>query len=194
MILGIASPGGGRNDVGDRGGRVRMWLAHLAGGLFGGGSAATLVWILASPVRTLPPHAATVSAFAGAVAFFTAWDLIKFRLPFRGRQVPATWKSAYGATRSYGMYGAFLGAGLLTYVSVGATYVLYCGLALMSDLTTAAAAGAIYGVARAGLVGPAALSVETSSKLLYRSKYSQPALSIVSAFASSGLLLQGMHL
>lgn len=184
MILGIASPVGGREDSQILLLRLRMWLAHLTGGAIGGAAMGCLVWILASPIRTFPPRLVGVILFAAAGLVFAVWDLAKFHLPFSGQQVPARWASAHGAVQGYAMYGIYLGTGLLTFVPVGATYVLFSGLALITSFGTAAIAGALFGVARTGLIGPAALAADSISRLLFRSRLSHAVFPRVSAASS----------
>src|ERR671939_1825409 len=123
MIFGIASPGGGRSES-SVALRIGMWLAHVVGGAGGGILAATLVWLLAAPLRTFPPEAALAALFVAWTVIFVAWDLMKFTLPISGNQVPARWIATYGPIRSYAMYGVHLGAGLATYVPVGLTSVV----------------------------------------------------------------------
>jgi hypothetical protein len=122
------------------------------------------------PVRTLPPDVVVFVLFIGLAAFFIVWDLRKFDLPFQGRQVPATWIARYGAVRSYALYGAFLGAGVITFVPIGAIYVTFGAVALLVGIGSATIAGALYGVARAALVGPAAFVADASSRFLFRSQ------------------------
>lgn len=188
MILGIASPGGGRSDSSAAGIRVRMWVSHVCGGLLGGATTAAGVWLLATPIRTLMPRNVSLVVFVCIAIFAIAWDTKRFRPQRHGRQVPAKWIATHGAVRGYAMYGAVLGSGLLTYIPVGATYVVFAGVALLAGLPSAIVAGAAFGAARAGLVGPAALAAATTSKLLYRSRASQLVLPRLSALGSAALL------
>ena len=189
MIFGIASPGGGRSEATIRL-RIGMWLAHVAGGAIGGLLMGTLVWFLAAPLRTFSPEVLVVSLFGVWTVTFIAWDLLKFELPFSGKQVRATWIAAYGPTRSYAMYGAALGSGLATYVPIGLTYVVFAALAISPSVAIAAMAGAAFGTARTSVAGPGSLVAEPISRLLYRSGLAQRAFAKVSAVASLCILLR----
>lgn len=187
MIFGIASPGGGRSES-TVALRIGMWLAHVVGGAGGGVLAATLVWLLAAPLRTFPPEAALATLFVAWTAIFVVWDLRKFDLPIAGKQVPAGWIATYGPIRSYAMYGLQLGAGLATHVPVGLTYVVFAALALSPSILVAASAGVAFGVARTSVAGPGALVAEPISRLLYRSRRAQWASARLSAIASIAVL------
>lgn len=83
--------------------------------------------------------------------------------------------------------GELLGAGFLTFIPMGATYVLFAVIASWANVTAAVAAGAAFGATRAGAVGPAALAAEASSRVLYRSRFAHIGWPKLSAVASLGL-------
>jgi hypothetical protein len=150
---------------------------------------AGLAWILLTPLRTFLPRAALVVLFAAVAVVSLLIDLRLLRRPLRGSQVPQTWVRRYGFVRGFALYGLFLGSGLLTHVPHAATYTLFAGLCLFLPPWSAVVAGALFGLGRTAIVGPAALAADPASKLLYRSRASNIILPPVSALLSVGLLL-----
>ena len=176
MILGIAaSVGGGRE-------KLSMTATHLTGGAVGGAAAALLAWTLATPIRSSAPDVLVAALALGWALLAIAADLKRIRLPRRNCQVPQKWYRRYGPTRGYFYYGAALGAGLITYIPYGITYVVFGAAAVASSPLGAAAVGAAFGIGRTALIGPAALAAERASVWLFRGPFSHrvlPKLSIV---------------
>lgn len=163
MVLAIASPVRG-------GSKLLLAGSHVVGSTLGGVVVALLLWILLAPARTLAPPAAA-ALFVAVALVAVATDLGAGRVRFRkGRLIPSTWWVTARPGLRAGLYGAWLGAGLLTFVPVALTYVVFAlGAATVSGFL-AVAIGAAFGAARGGMTALAGLSgPDRVSRILYRS-------------------------
>lgn len=154
----------------------------------GGTAMATILWVAATPLRTLIAGHATRALLIAVLGACVLFDLGLARLPESKRQVPQEWLRRYGPTKSFAAYGAVLGAGLLTPVPSAVVYAVFvlCGFAKL--LVTAVVAGAIFGAARAGVVGLAALQPSLSSRVLFRSALSQNVLPRIGTLVTTSML------
>jgi hypothetical protein len=156
MVLGIAGLGEARSlfRVGGR-----MAAAHAMCGAVGGALVVAALWLLVTPLRTLPPAWARAALVAGIAIACAAADLGLLELPRQRRQVPQRWYRRYGAVRSYGLYGLWLGGALGTNITYMCEVALFAGAALTLPLPLAALAGAVFGLARAAPIGPLGASI-----------------------------------
>lgn len=185
MALGLTSLGGGSSSFLRR---SSTWFAHELGGMAGGAAMATTLWFAATPLRTLIAGDATRALLIALLAACVLFDLGLTRLPESKRQVPQEWLQRYGPTKSFAAYGAVLGAGLLTPVPSAVVYAVFvlCGFAKL--LGTAIVAGAVFGAARAAVVGLAALQPGLSSRVLFRSTLSQNVLPRIGTLVTGSML------
>lgn len=153
MIGGIASLVQGEREKRLRV-TTRMWLAHTAGGVIGGAAMAAALWLVFTPLRTLPPELFVVSVFVVLAAAALLAELERLGLPRQARQVPQLWSRRYGPSGSYALYGLWLGAGLATNVTYTVEYVAFFAAALFLSLPSALIAGAAFGLGRTALIGP----------------------------------------
>lgn len=118
------------------------------------------MWFVASPIRTMLPSLTAVGLLLPLCAVAMALDLRWISLPnvLRRGQVPVKWLARYGPSRSYFLYGFSLGAGVFTFVPFAITFVAFSAGALLAPFWGAVAAGAGFGIGRAGLVTPFAQS------------------------------------
>lgn len=127
-------------------------LSHVVGGALGGAGSMALLWLLASPLRLAPP-VVLVAAMAGCIGIAVASDLHLLRVPRSLRQVPQSWLARYGVSRSYLLYGIFLGSIGLTF----APYTVILGVAaatsLAQGLPMAVFTGMAFGLGRTLPVG-----------------------------------------
>ena len=192
MILGIASLGEGRSSVQRR---VAVWGAHMLGGITGGGVTAAVVWLLASPLRSLLPRPSADVLFLSVCAVAVATDLRLLALRKPGCQVPATWLRRYGAVRSYWLYGVRLGAGLLTHMPYSVIYVVFAAIGLLiSSPGHAMLIGAAFAGARTFVIGPGSIAPTISSVVMYRSSSTRrllPVLSAISVIAMAAFAIGG---
>jgi hypothetical protein len=154
MIGGIASlvQGERRRKLG-----VSMWLAHTGLGITGGVGMAALVWLLLTPLRTIPPEPVVIAIFLGISAAAVLAELNLIPMPRQARQVPQWWYGRYGPTRSYALYGLWLGAGLATNVTYTLEFVIFAAAGLLLPLPQALVVGLAFGFARTAFVGPLGL-------------------------------------
>ncbi len=178
MIQGISAPVGDASFI-----RVRLAIAHVAGGAVGGLVGGVIAWFAVVPLRTMVPEAIVLAAVAsGAVAGAAMIDLgAGRRLRRRGTQVPQTWRARLGEGWAFFAYGATLGAGLVSYVPYAVTYVGFAVAALTLPLGLAVLVTAAFGAARASAVAVAALSPHRASIVLYRSSSASATFSMLSA-------------
>jgi hypothetical protein len=148
-----------------------------------------LVWLALTPIRTVVPRAGLLALLTVVATLCALVDFGVLRRPATGRQVPATWLRRYGPVRSYGLYGIVLGAGLLTHVPHALTYLTFAALGLLLPAHLAVLVGALFGIARSFVIGPAAPKAELASKLLFRSRGSQLIWPKVSAVVSLAVVL-----
>jgi hypothetical protein len=180
MVLGLTALGEGRMPTSMR---IQMAVLHTAGGLVGGALGFGAVWLLLTPIRTF--GTATAVVITSAVAFAAVGlDVGVLRPRRRGRQVSPAWYTRYGPRRSYLYFGAVLGAAIGTIRPFAVSYVVFCAAALWLPLHLALLAGALFGLGRTGIIGPASLRATTCSRVLYRARHAHAAWSVVSVAAS----------
>jgi hypothetical protein len=150
-MVGTIGLAGGRGS----GGRIMRWvirlgaphalMASLTGALVGtlvamvgGATAATVgqapVWVLGLVLALTA---------AAEVAGFPAQYLA------RAKQVPMSWKQVFPAPMSAAIYGATLGAGVLSTVYFWSFYALLLALLILGNVAFGALGGAAYGLGRA---------------------------------------------
>lgn len=181
MIVGITSLGESRTSIRTR---LRLWLLHSIGGLIGGTTTAVVIVLASAPLRAFVPYEGRLGLCAALLGFFLLVDLRVIRMRSRRRQVPATWTTRYGNGRAYFLYGAFLGAGLATYVPYAITYGIFATALLILPLELALVAGALFGVGRALGTGLGLMPYSLPQKLagrLYGSPIGQRTASYLSA-------------
>ena len=187
MILAIGSLGEGAPR---RRTKLAMAAAHLAGGAIGGCAAIAVVWLAATPVRTLLPQAVAIVLLVPIVAWALSVDLgHTLKSSARGRQVQSTWLKHRGPIVGFALYGAKLGAGLLTYVPFAVTYAMFAAAALLLSGPAALACGALFGAARACAVTVGALRAEAASQILFRRRGSRRLYLAVSVAASIAIIV-----
>jgi hypothetical protein len=93
------------------------------------------------------------------VAIFIELEVLQFSAPYRHWQVPRDWPSKYGAAGGYGLWGATLGAGFLSYVPFASYHVLLVWLLLSGGPASGAVIGGLYGAGRVlASLGPAVMA------------------------------------
>ncbi|MCP9486398.1 MAG: hypothetical protein MSC30_11095 [Gaiellaceae bacterium MAG52_C11] len=150
MIVGITSLGEGRTPIRTR---LILWLVHSLGGLVGGTATAIVVVLASAPLRAFVPYEGRLGLCAVLLGFLLLVDLRVIRMTSRRRQVAATWTTRYGNGRAYFLYGAFLGAGVATYVPYAITYGIFATALLILPLELALVAGGLFGLGRALGIG-----------------------------------------
>lgn len=164
MILGLTALGEGSMPTRIR---VRASVGHLLGGVLGGAAVAAVLWLLASPFRTLAPSFIP-ALIVGAVALMAlAIDTGQVR-ERPGRQVPAVWFGRYGPSRSYAMYGLMFGSTFATLRPFAVIYPVFAGIAMLVPLPAALLSGALFGAGRTATIGFASLRATAISGILYR--------------------------
>jgi hypothetical protein len=185
MILGLTT-------LGERGPtfleRLRMGGAHGAGGTIGGAATVGIVWMVATPVRTLlgvgVSHLVVVLVLAAAVAV----DLQVVHWYDRPVQVDPEWRERYGHVRSYFYYGMIFGFGWLTFKPSAVFYSVIAIAGLTLPLPAALAVGGAFGFAHTMPVYPASYAAARSSTILFRGRRAVPVWRLVGAATSVALL------
>lgn len=163
----IASPVGdareGRQRLADV---VRFGIASTA-------TAAALGFLLGSAGHVvLPPHAwhtRLVTMLVTVVALvFAATEAmgIKLLVPTRDWIVPRKWGLIYGRRRFYYLFGAMMGAGLLTMVPFIGVYLVIASCLLLGSGGAAATVMALFGLGRTVPLLAVALSLRSSGSAL----------------------------
>jgi hypothetical protein len=185
MALGLTALGEGRMPA-----RMRLEAsaAHSLGGVIGGGVVAAGLWLAATPIRTLFPSPVPELVVSIIAIAAVAIDANLLKLQNRSGQVPAVWYGRYGPQRSYAMYGFLFGAGFATLRPHAVIYTVFAALALLAPLPAAALGGAVFGLGRTVVIGPASLRATAVSWLLYRSPRVHRVWSAVSIVLSVALL------
>lgn len=187
MILAIGSLGEGAPR---RRTRLAMATSHLVGGVVGGCAGIAVVWLAATPVRTLLPPEVAIALLIPIVGWALSVDLgHTLKSSARGRQVQSTWLQHRGDVVGFALYGAKLGTGLLTHVPFAATYATFAAAALLLSGPAALACGALFGAARAGVVVVGALRAERASQILFRRRGSRRVYLAVSVAASIAIVV-----
>jgi hypothetical protein len=108
--------------------------------------------LLASPPTLLACIAGTLACVLAAREI----GLLRLPLPSSSYQVPREWlaKGVYGHAS---LYGLLIGLGFVTRAPFATFHLLLAWYVLLGDAMLAAAAGLVYGLARAGVVFAAAL-------------------------------------
>lgn len=119
---------------------------------------AGIVWLLFTPLRTIPPEPVAFVIFLGIAAASVLAELNLMPMPRQARQVPQWWYARYGPTRSYALYGLWLGAGLATNITYTVEFVVFASAALLLSLPQALIVGLAFGFARTAFVGPLGLA------------------------------------
>jgi hypothetical protein len=172
-----------------------MGAGHAVSGAFGGLAMAAILWLLLTPLRTLPPALVAYVMVAGLAASASLADLGVVHLPRQRRQVPQRWWRTYGPIRSYALYGFWLGAGLVTNITYMVELVVLVGAGVLLPLHEAMLIGAIFGLGRTAPVGPLAASPRLATWWGDRVYGGETTLALrTSAILSAGLaLLAGAH-
>jgi hypothetical protein len=138
--------------------RGRRWgttvAIYLAGGLAGGLAIGALAGAVGSLVFVSLGTGVRLVILAVAVLVGLALDLklFGFGFPTVHRQVNEDWLVRYrGWVVGLG-FGGQLGFGVVTIVTTSAVYAMVLAAALTADVGSAAAIGAVFGVARAAVV------------------------------------------
>jgi hypothetical protein len=165
-----------------------MAFLHALGGATGGATAAGVLWLAFTPIRTLLPTwiAATLFAVAGLAS--VGVDLGWWQAPIHSEQVPKVWFGRFGPTRSYALYGLTLGAGVLTHVPYAITFTVFAACTMSASIVPAVLAGLSYGVGRTFPVGPVNLSKYAVEWFGRAYPQAQKHLPAVSAFLSTLLI------
>lgn len=164
MILGLTALGEGRMPLRTR---VETAASHALAAAAGGALIAFLLWLAATPVRTLLPSPVALSAVVATAVVAIGIDTRLLRGASKGRQVPGTWLRRYGPQRAYALYGLRFGMAFTTLRPFAVIYVLFVALAVLVSLPVAMLCGALFGFGRTAIVGPASFGSVVSSKFLY---------------------------
>lgn len=186
MILGLTALGEGRMPLRTR---IEMSTGHTVGGMVGGTAASAILWLAFTPIRTLFPDAVSAVSVATTAVVAILVDTRLLRTRSHGSQVPPVWLARHGPTRSYAMYGFMLGSGFATARPYAVIYAVFLALALLSPFPQALMGGALFGLGRTALIGPASFRATAISLLLYRSPRSRRVWSTVSVMLSAALVL-----
>lgn len=121
--------------------------SSVAGGAIVGGAVAGLGDLVLGGGRI---HGLVVAV---AVASFGVWGLrdlriLEFPAPQWHRQVPNRWRSAHGAPLVATLYGASLGAGVLTFVPFSSFYSVLGWLLAVNDVVLGLIVGGATGLGR----------------------------------------------
>ncbi len=165
MILGIAFLGEERRPLRSA---LRVWIAHMFGGVFGGAIMAVVIWMLLTPFRTMiaPEIITLIVALFLVVA---AWLQLTGRRLWRSGLVPNTWPSRFGEPHGWALLGFVLGTGLGSYVVTTLTYATFITAGLLLGLGQAAVAGGLLGFGRTFVVGLASAIPTRIGKWLFLS-------------------------
>jgi hypothetical protein len=165
MILGMTALGEGRMPALTR---LEMSVAHALGGALGGALMAALVWLAATPVRTILSSPVPEFVVAGAAVVAVGIDTHLLHVHNRTGQVPAVWFARYGPQRSYAIYGFLFGAAFATLRPFAVIYAIFLALGMLVGFPAAVFGGALFGLGRTVLIGPASLRATGAALVLYR--------------------------
>jgi hypothetical protein len=184
MILGLTALGEGSMPLRTR---LETALMHMLGAAVGGTFTASLLWLAATPIRTLLPTAVSVGIVILVAIVAIAIDLRLVPGASRGKQVPSPWLGRYGPQRAYALYGLKFGAAFGTLRPFAVIYPTFAALALLVSLPTAVLCGAVFGIGRTAIVGPASFKSVWTSKALYHGRWTRQAWTATSIVLSLGL-------
>ncbi len=159
--------------------------AHIAGGLVGGATLSSLIWILA---RELPSQARLWLAI-GLLSIAIVIDLSGRKFPSRQKQVPSEWRGRMRPAKVAFVYGAALGFAVFTRIYYAAIIGFFLTAGLITSLAGAALLGAIFGATRSAVsvAKPRAAKsmddVIRSIQVMTRAKSRMKVLLLVSASA-----------
>ncbi len=128
---------------------VRLGVTHMAtamlGGVFLGLAVSFVGMIVAVSVGRVPPKALGVGMMVLAAADVVGPSAHRVS---RMRQVPLAWKHEFPAPMSAALYGAALGAGVLSAAYFWCFHALLLAIFATADPGVGALAGAAYGLGR----------------------------------------------
>lgn len=149
--------------------RLQMAAAHTIGGAAGGVIGVGVIWLVASPARTLLPLGVREGAVALVALVACLVELRVVHIGGHQKQVNAHWYRRYGPTRSYAAYGLMLGSAIATLRPFSFVYPAFAATALLVPFKGALLCGAVFGLGRTAFLGPASYRATFMSKVLYRS-------------------------
>lgn len=142
--------------------------AFAVGSVAGGaatGFLAGIVGLALGAVTGLPGSPTAAWLVAGIALLAAVFEASGRALPSPHRQVDERWLDTY-RNWVYGLgYGAQLGAGVTTYITTAAVYVVVAAALLVGDLAASAAIGALFGLVR-GLSLVPARSIRSTAGLI----------------------------
>lgn len=166
---------------------------HVVGGVAGGAITGGVAWLILSPLRTLFPPEVSVGIVIAAAVAATLVDARVIHVKSTGSQVPPVWLTRYGPQRSYGMYGFMFGVAFATIRTYAVIYAVFLAMGLLGTFPTAAAGGALFGLGRTAIIGPASLRATLVSKVLYRGRGVWRAWTLGSAALSAATVLVALR-
>jgi hypothetical protein len=191
MILGLTALGEGRMPL-----RIRLEtaLTHVLGAMAGGALMALGVWLAATPLRTLAPTEVSIGVVVLVAVVAVGIDLRVIPGAGRGKQVPSPWLKRYGPQRAYALYGLKFGAAFSTLRPFAVVYPVVAAVGLLVSLPMALVCGAVFGIGRTAIVGPASFKSVWTSQALYHGRFTRQvwtATSVVLSLGLSALALAG---
>lgn len=184
MILGLTALGEGSMPLRTR---LQTALMHMLGAATGGALMATVLWLAATPIRTLLPTAVSIGVVIGVALVAIAIDLRIVPGASRGKQVPSPWLGRYGPQRAYLLYGLKFGAAFSTLRPYAVVYPVFAALAFVGSLPAAVLCGAIFGVGRTAIVGPGSFKSVLTSRALFHGRWTRQVWTAASIVLSVGL-------
>jgi hypothetical protein len=168
--------------------RVVMAVAHFVGGVAGGAVGAVAVWLVASPLRTILPLSAREGIVAAVALVAVLMELRILKVRGRQGQVDARWYRKFGPVRAYAAYGLMLGSAIATLRPFAFVYPVLAATGLLVPFPDAVLCGAVFGLGRTVLLGPASYRATFFSCVLHRHAYAFAAWRGVSTTASLFIL------
>ena len=146
------------HPLGERGKGNRFALtasAFVVGAVLGGATTGAVVGLLGVPVDAVVPDALAVGVVAAVALVGAAFERSGRSLPSIPRQVDENWLNEYRGWVYGAGFGFQLGAGVLTFITSAAVYVMLTAALLVGDLRAAMAIGAAFGLTRGLSLVPA---------------------------------------
>ena len=146
------------HPLGERGKGNRFAVtaaAFVVGAALGGAATGGVVGLLGVPVDAVVPDALAVGLVAAAALAAAAFERSGRSLPSIPRQVDENWLNEYRGWVYGAGFGFQLGAGVLTYITSAAVYVMLVAALLVGDPRASVAIGLAFGLTRGLSLVPA---------------------------------------
>ena len=146
------------HPLGERGKGNRFVVtasAFVVGAVLGGATTGAVAGLLGVPVDAIVPDAPAVGTVAAVAIAAATFERSGRSLPSIPRQVDENWLNEYRGWVYGAGFGFQLGAGVLTYITSAAVYVMLAAALLVGDPRAAVAVGATFGLTRGLSLVPA---------------------------------------